>query len=89
MDTTKDSERVAWVNVPTEEDIRAAIPPGGKVPYDLGFIPSMRRLLMAHPILGPSFTNHFRQLMFGPGFLTRQEREMVAAVAAAAQDCRY
>jgi alkylhydroperoxidase family enzyme len=89
MDTMKGTERIAWVTVPTEEDIRAAIPPGGKVPYDLGFIPSMRRLLMAHPILGPAFTDLFRQIMFGPGFLTRQEREMVAAVAAAAQDCRY
>jgi len=27
--------------------------------------------------------------MFEPGHLSRQEREMVAAVAAAAQDCQY
>jgi alkylhydroperoxidase family enzyme len=77
------------VATPTESDIRAAIPPGGKLSYDFGFVPAMRRLLMAHPVLGPAFTDLFRQVMFGPGFLDRQEREMVAAVAAAAQDCRY
>jgi AhpD family alkylhydroperoxidase len=27
--------------------------------------------------------------MFAPGALTRQEREMIAGVAAAAQDCYY
>jgi AhpD family alkylhydroperoxidase len=27
--------------------------------------------------------------MFGPGALSRREREMVAGVAAAAQDCFY
>jgi AhpD family alkylhydroperoxidase len=30
-----------------------------------------------------------RQIMFEPGNLNRQEREMVAAVASAAQDCYY
>jgi AhpD family alkylhydroperoxidase len=31
----------------------------------------------------------YRQIMFEPGQLSRQEREMVAAVTAAAQDCYY
>ena len=35
------------------------------------------------PVLGAS-----RRIMFGPA-LSRPEREMIAAVAAAAQDCKY
>jgi alkylhydroperoxidase/carboxymuconolactone decarboxylase family protein YurZ len=31
----------------------------------------------------------FREVMFAPGDLTRAEREMIAAVASAAQDCHY
>ncbi len=49
----------------------------------------MGRLLSAHKEIGPAFGQLFRTIMFQPGHLSRQEREMVAAVAAAAQDCRY
>ncbi len=80
----------AWVAIPTEAERRAQMPPG--VPaggYDFGFLPAMGRLLSAHHDIGPAFGNLFRAVMFGPGHLSRQEREMVAAVAAAAQDCHY
>jgi alkylhydroperoxidase/carboxymuconolactone decarboxylase family protein YurZ len=80
---------IAWVATPSEAEIRASMPPGTRAPYDFGFIPAMRRLLMAHDTLGAAFTNLFREVMFGPGKLERAEREMVAAVAAAAQDCHY
>lgn len=82
-------ERIAWVDVPGEQEIRAAMQPGARVPYDFGFVPGMRRLLMAHDALGPAFTDLYRAIMFGPGSLDRAEREMVAAVAASAQDCYY
>ena len=49
----------------------------------------MPRLHMAHPRIGPLFGPLFREIMFGQGELSRAEREMVAAVAAAAQDCHY
>jgi hypothetical protein len=88
-ETMKADEAIAWVAVPSEEEIRAGIQPGSKIPYDFGFIPGMRRLLMAHDRLGPAFTALFRQVMFEPGHLSRAEREMVAAVAASAQDCHY
>jgi len=35
------------------------------------------------------FAALFGQIMFAPGRLDRREREMVAAVATAAQDCHY
>jgi hypothetical protein len=76
----------AWVSLPDRDDV-AAITSGG--PYDFGFVPAMARLIMAHPGIAPFFGALFAHIMFGPGVLERREREMVAAVAAAAQDCFY
>ena len=82
--------REAWVNIPTEEQLRASLPPGSRAGnYDFGYLPAMGRLQASHKAIGPLFGALYRQVMFGPGELDRQEREMVAAVAAAAQDCRY
>ncbi|MBI2759911.1 MAG: carboxymuconolactone decarboxylase family protein [Chloroflexi bacterium] len=58
-------------------------------PYDFGFVAGMSRLIAAHDRIGPAFSALFRQVMFEPGCLDRREREMIAAVTAAAQDCRY
>lgn len=80
----------AWVKLPSESEMRRLIPKDTKFPYDFGFLPAMMRLVMAHRRIGPIFGALFAQLMFSPaGVLSRREREMVAAVSAAAQDCRY
>jgi alkylhydroperoxidase/carboxymuconolactone decarboxylase family protein YurZ len=79
----------AWVALPSEAQVRADMPAGAKTPYDFEFLPNMTRLLMAHPRLGLSFRRHFSEVMFKPGVLSRQEKELVAAVTAAAQDCHY
>ena len=80
----------AWVAIPTEAERRAQIPPGVSASgYDFGFLPAMGRLLSAHKQTGPAFGKLFWTVMFEPGHLSRQEREMVAAVAAVAQDCHY
>jgi alkylhydroperoxidase/carboxymuconolactone decarboxylase family protein YurZ len=63
--------------------------PTGATGYDYGFVPAMGRLLAAHPEISQAFGALFRQVMFSPGALSRPEREMVAAVTAAAQDCHY
>lgn len=76
----------AWVAMPTEEDLRPRL---AGMPYDFGFFPAMTRLILAHESIGPAFGALFAQIMFADGALGRSEREMVAAVAAAAQDCRY
>ena len=86
------SDRVpdAWVHMPSEDELRAAIPRGAGFPYDFGFLPAMARLVRAHPRIGQAFGALFAQIMFSPeGKLSRAEREMVAAVSAAAQDCHY
>ena len=80
----------AWVTIPTEAQRRAQIPAGVQASgYDYGFLPAMGRLLSAHKEIGPAFGRLFWAVMFEPGPLSRQEREMVAAVAAVAQDCHY
>jgi alkylhydroperoxidase/carboxymuconolactone decarboxylase family protein YurZ len=80
-------QHTAWVAIPEESELRRFMPAGS--PYDFGFLPAMARLLMAHARIGPAFGALFGEIMFAPGALDRQEKEMVAAVAAAAQDCFY
>ena len=88
--SAKEIPREAWVSIPTEEEYRASLSPGARAGnYDFGYLPAMGRLQARHKDIGPLFGALYRQVMFGPGELDRQEREMVAAVAAAAQDCRY
>jgi alkylhydroperoxidase/carboxymuconolactone decarboxylase family protein YurZ len=82
---TTDSPRDAFIELPPRESI-ASEPPGG---YDFGFVPNIGRLLRAHPGIGRRFLGLFAEVMFAPGALDRREREMIAAVAAAAQDCHY
>ena len=82
----------AWVRIPDQEEwrkIREALSPGAKHPYDFGYFPAMGRLHAALPRIGIAFSALFSQVMFEPGALDRREREMIAAVTAAAQDCRY
>jgi alkylhydroperoxidase/carboxymuconolactone decarboxylase family protein YurZ len=58
-------------------------------PYNFGFPTAMGRLLSAHPRIGPAFQQLFGAIMFAPSPLSRQEREMIAAVTASAQTCFY
>jgi alkylhydroperoxidase/carboxymuconolactone decarboxylase family protein YurZ len=89
MTTEREATTVpdAWVAMPEEATVRAYM--GSGHPYDFGFIPGMARLITAHPGIGAHFGMLFRQIMFEPGAMSRDEREMVAAVASAAQDCHY
>lgn len=74
----------AWVQIQGESDARAEQGSGW-----LGFIPAMGRLLQAHPRIGERFRALYREVMWGEGALSRRECELVAAVAAEAQDCDY
>lgn len=77
----------AWVALPP----RPNAAPGdaqSRNPYSI-YRPAMGRLVMAHDTIGQQFVQLFIQIMFAPGHLSRKEREMVASVAAAAQDCYY
>jgi alkylhydroperoxidase/carboxymuconolactone decarboxylase family protein YurZ len=83
-------ESQPFIKLPTDEEMRAQAKPGMKPsPYDFGFIGGMSRVLSAHPRIGPAMRALFGEIMFAPGAMSRAEREMVAAVASAAQDCQY
>lgn len=85
-----DSPRIAFIDLPSEEEIRAQMDPNApRHPYDFGFLAPMSRLRWAHPRIGRTLGAFFAEVMFAPGHLTRGEREMLAAVSAAAQDCYY
>ena len=77
----------AYIRIPAADAAAAARP--ADHPYNFGFVGAMGRLLMAHPRIGPAFQGLFNEVMFAPGALDRQEREMVAAVTASAQTCFY
>ena len=83
---TTHSHREAFIELPSRDSL-AGDPEGG---YNFGFVPNMGRLLRAHPRIARRFGALFAEIMFAPeGALDRREREMIAAVAAAAQDCHY
>ena len=84
----KDTPRDAFIELPARDSIKP--PPAGAGGYNFGFVANMGRLLRAHTRIGPRFQALFGEIMFSPeGALDRREREMIAAVAAAAQDCHY
>ena len=78
----------AWVELPDQSTIAEA-PGRQNHPYNFGYVAGMSRLIMAHSRIAPAFGALYASIMFVPGALSRAEREMVAAVAAAAQDCHY
>ncbi|HEX4962963.1 MAG TPA: carboxymuconolactone decarboxylase family protein [Thermoanaerobaculia bacterium] len=79
----------AFIRLPTPEELSAR--PGGAKPssYNFGFPSGMGRLLATHERIGRAMQGAFYEIMFAPGALSRAEREMLAAVASAAQDCQY
>ena len=87
MNRREDATTDAWISLSTEAELRDRGASGGR--YDFGFVPNMGRLIAAHPTIGPAFGALFGAVMFAPGALDRRERELVAAVAASAQDCFY
>lgn len=83
-------EQQPFITLPGDEELREQMKPGTQPsPYDFGFVGGMSRLLSAHQRIGTAMRGFFAEVMFAPGALARDEREMVAAVASAAQDCEY
>ena len=69
----------AWIELP---------PANADLRYH-GVDTNMSRLIAAHPRIGERFGALFLETMFGEGVLAYEERELVAGVTAAAQDCVY
>jgi alkylhydroperoxidase family enzyme len=84
-----ENDREAWIKLPTEHESLDSFPADHPYSIGAGRVPAMARLISAHPEFAPHFQRLVARIMFGPGALERTEREMIAAVAAAAQDCHY
>lgn len=86
-----DENQDAFITLPSDEEMlaRRQSGTGMKPTYNFGFAGGMSRLLAAHERIGRAMQGAFYEIMFAPGALTRAEREMLAAVASAAQDCEY
>ncbi|HVG09904.1 MAG TPA: carboxymuconolactone decarboxylase family protein [Thermoanaerobaculia bacterium] len=83
-------EQQPFIALPTDEKMRTLRETSGAKPTsNFGFIGAMGRLLVAHERIGKAMQATFYEMMFAPGALDRAEREMLAAVASAAQDCEY
>jgi hypothetical protein len=78
-----------FITLPSDEEMLAKKSSGMKPNYNFGFIGGMSKLLAAHERIGKAMQGLFYEMMFAPGALSRAEREMLAAVASAAQDCEY
>ncbi len=79
----------AWIRLASDEEIAQRRPGGAPGRYEMGGVPAMGRLIQTHPRIGPRFAALLREVMVEPGALSLAERQMIAAVAAAAQDCTY
>ncbi len=81
----------AWIELASPDELarRIAAAPTGRSLYDFGFVFNMSRLMRTHPRIAATWGPHFLAVMDEGGALSREEKEMVAAVAAAAQDCHY
>jgi hypothetical protein len=88
-ETSMSDDQEPFITLPTDDEMRARSQSGMKPNYNFGFVGGMSRLLAAHERIGKALQGAFYEMMFAPGALSRAEREMLAAVASAAQDCEY
>ncbi len=81
----------AWIELIPAEDVARAMAanPQARSLYDFGFVANMARLMRTHPGIARTWGAHYLAVMDEGGALTRAEKEMVAAIASAAQDCHY
>jgi hypothetical protein len=79
----------AFIRLVTPEELRSRAGSPRPSFYNHGFASGMGRLLLTHERIGRAIQAAFYEIMFAPGALTRAEREMLASVASAAQDCQY
>ncbi|PYQ59712.1 MAG: hypothetical protein DMF53_18335 [Acidobacteria bacterium] len=75
----------AFIRLVTPEELRSRPAAPKPSSYNFGYPSGMGRLLATHERIGRAMQAAFYEIMFAPGALTRAEREMLAAVASAAQ----
>lgn len=87
--TEERPEPRAWVEMLSEDQARRVLPES--YGYDHGLLPSFFRLVQTHERIGDVFWPLQAAVMQGgeDSELSQRDRELIAVVAAVAQDCEY
>jgi uncharacterized peroxidase-related enzyme len=84
------NQSITWLTIPGEdsldEDLQKLF---GKAREKLGFVPNVFRVYAARPEHFRRWFAHLRELMQGESELSPVEREMIAVVVSAENDCLY
>jgi uncharacterized peroxidase-related enzyme len=84
------SERLAWLRVPSEEEIPAGVKEIWAEPLEkLGFVPNVMRIFALRPAHLLGWWGHYDELLRGESGLTKAQREMIAVVVSTVNDCHY
>ena len=84
------SERISWLSVPGEEEAPPEVAEIWSGPREkLGFVPNVLRIFALRPRHLLGWWGYYDELLRGESGLTRAQREMIAVVVSAANDCHY
>ena len=82
--------RLAWLRVPAEEEIPGKVRALWEVPRQrLGFVPNVFRIFALRSQHLIRWWAYYDDLLRGPSNLTKAQREMIAVVVSAVNQCRY
>ena len=84
------SGRISWLRVPDETEVPAEVLEIWSGPREkLGFVPNVLRIFALRPRHLVGWWRYYDELLRGDSGLTRAQREMIAVVVSAANDCHY
>ena len=82
--------RISWLRVPGEQEVPPEVAEIWEAPREkLGFVPNVLRIFALRPRHLLGWWSYYDELLRGESGLTRAEREMIAVVVSAANDCHY
>jgi uncharacterized peroxidase-related enzyme len=85
-----DTERLARLHVPDEEDVPDEVKELWAGPLErLGFVPNVLRVFALRPSHLLAWWQHYDELLRGESGLTKAQREMIAVVVSVTNRCHY
>ena len=84
------SKRLAWLRVPADHEVPDEVKEVWREPSEkLGFVPNVLRIFALRPAHLLGWWHYYDELLRGESGLSRAQREMIAVVVSAANDCHY
>ncbi len=88
--TESDTERIARLHVPAEDDVPDEVKELWARPLEkLGFVPNVLRVFALRPAHLLAWWAYYDELLRGESGLTKAQREMIAVVVSATNRCHY